>query len=192
MDEQQNKLHSEVVQFVKDHPELFEEVGRWLDEHNIDNLNYAWELASTSGDWDKVLYVAGQCDNEEKIFNVLYANVRYSTSKHPSELLIRNAFDKGKRAVKQDQNEGRLKAAGTGEGNNEHNADDKERSRPLFSKDWAYIFGLSRNKMREIREENEVYHFRQVSPRKWTLPRRELPAEYLEKYRNVTTNKSPQ
>ena len=65
-----------------------------------------------------------------------------------------------------------------------------EYSQPLFMKKWAYIFGVSPNKMRELRESKQ-YHFRQVSPRKWTLPKGELPAEYLEKYRSVIP-KNPQ
>ena len=67
---------------------------------------------------------------------------------------------------------------------------DKEYSLPLFMKKWAYIFGVSPNKMRELRE-GEHYHFRKVSPRKWTLPKGELPAEYLEKYRD-DISKNPQ
>jgi len=63
---------------------------------------------------------------------------------------------------------------------------DEEHSLPLFTKQWAYIFGVSRNKMRELRESNQ-YHFHQVSKRKWSLPKKELPTEYLEKYRNANS-----
>lgn len=69
--------------------------------------------------------------------------------------------------------------------------DNEEYSFPLFMSDWARIFGVSRNKIRELRED-EQYHFRRVSDRKWSLPKKELPAEYLEKYRNHPTSKSPQ
>jgi hypothetical protein len=58
-----------------------------------------------------------------------------------------------------------------------------EYSLPLSMKKWAGILGFSENKMREVREANDKYHFDQVSPRKWRLPKDELPAEYLEKYR---------
>ena len=68
---------------------------------------------------------------------------------------------------------------------------DVEYSLPLFMKQWAVIFGISRNKMSELRD-SERYHFRQVSDRKWSLPKNELPAEYLEKYRNHPTRKIPQ
>jgi len=66
---------------------------------------------------------------------------------------------------------------------------DKEYSLPLSMTKWAFVFGVSRNKMREFRD-NKQYHFRQVSPRKWSLPKKELPAEYLEKYRITTHSKS--
>lgn len=65
-----------------------------------------------------------------------------------------------------------------------------EHSLPLFMKQWAYIFGVSANKMRELRKGNQ-YHFREVSPRKWTLPKGELPAEYLEKFRSVIPKSQP-
>ena len=61
---------------------------------------------------------------------------------------------------------------------------DKEHSQPLFMTQWAYIFGISKNTMRQLRKSDQ-YHFRQVSQRKWTLPKEELPAEYFEKYRNA-------
>jgi hypothetical protein len=54
-------------------------------------------------------------------------------------------------------------------------------------KKWAKILGISENKMKEIREDGKAYHFVQVSARKWKLPKKELPAEYLEKYRSVTS-----
>jgi hypothetical protein len=59
-----------------------------------------------------------------------------------------------------------------------------EHSMPLGVKKWADIFGVSENKLREFRD-SKMYHFRQVSPRRWTLPKNELPAEYLEKYRQA-------
>lgn len=69
-------------------------------------------------------------------------------------------------------------------------AGDTEHSLPLFMKQWAYIFGVSANKMRELRKGNQ-YHFRKVSPRKWILPKGELPAEYLEKFRSVIPKSQP-
>jgi len=60
----------------------------------------------------------------------------------------------------------------------------EEQSKPLSMKDWGKIFKLSPNKLREIRESKKPkYHFQQVSKRRWTLPKSELPAEYLEKFR---------
>jgi hypothetical protein len=61
-----------------------------------------------------------------------------------------------------------------------------EHSFPLGVKSWARIFGISENKLRELRD-GKTYHFRKVSPRLWTLPKSELPAEYLEKYRQATS-----
>lgn len=60
---------------------------------------------------------------------------------------------------------------------------DVEYTKPLQNKQWAEIFGYSPNKMRDLRNEGKVYHFKQVSARRWSLPIDELPAEYLEKYR---------
>jgi hypothetical protein len=60
----------------------------------------------------------------------------------------------------------------------------EEQSKPLTMKDWGKILELSPNKLREIRQsKNPKYHFQQVSPRRWTLPKSELPTEYLEKFR---------
>jgi hypothetical protein len=61
-----------------------------------------------------------------------------------------------------------------------------EYSMPLAWNKWAYWFGVSPNKLRELRE-NNTYHFVQVSKRLWVLPKHELPAEYLEKYRHTAT-----
>jgi hypothetical protein len=66
----------------------------------------------------------------------------------------------------------------------EQPTENKEHSLPLGVKQWAFIFGISKNKLRELRE-NKMYHFRQVSSHLWTLPKNELPAEYLEKYRQA-------
>lgn len=65
-----------------------------------------------------------------------------------------------------------------------------ERSLPLKWKDWVYIFGVSPNKLREYREKKK-YHFDQISPRRWTLPKHELPSEYLEKYRSIIAQNKP-
>lgn len=59
-----------------------------------------------------------------------------------------------------------------------------EYSKPLAMKHWATIFGVGKNKMRELRD-SDKYHFKQISDRKWVLPKNELPAEYLEKYRKT-------
>jgi len=58
----------------------------------------------------------------------------------------------------------------------------KEYSKPLSQKEWADIFEMSRNKMSELMK-GKQYHFKKISDRKWVLPKNELPAEYLEKYR---------
>ena len=55
------------------------------------------------------------------------------------------------------------------------------RSLPLGNTKWAQIFGVSPNKMREIRRSDD-YHFKPVGERRWSLPKNELPAEYLAKY----------
>lgn len=61
-----------------------------------------------------------------------------------------------------------------------------EYSIPLTMKRWAFFFGLSPNKLRELRK-NKTYHFRQISPRRWALPKHELPTEYLETYRHIVS-----
>jgi hypothetical protein len=48
---------------------------------------------------------------------------------------------------------------------------------------WADILNMSENKLRELR--GKKYHFDQISSRKWRLPKREIPTEYLEKYRKA-------
>jgi hypothetical protein len=58
-----------------------------------------------------------------------------------------------------------------------------EYSKPLPMKKWAIILGVSENKMKEIREAGDKYHFDKVSARKWRLPMHEIPTEYLQKYR---------
>jgi len=57
-----------------------------------------------------------------------------------------------------------------------------EYSMPMGWGKWAQIFGMSAKALRELRE-RQAYHFDQVSPRRWRLPLHELPAEYIEKYR---------
>ncbi len=59
-------------------------------------------------------------------------------------------------------------------------------SEPLAWNKWALIFGLSPNKLRELRKQGK-YHFDQVSGRRWRLPMDELPAEYLQKFRPHTS-----
>jgi len=68
-------------------------------------------------------------------------------------------------------------------------AEEVKYSLPLSMNKWASILGLSENKMKEIREAGDKYHFDKVSARKWRLPENELPAEYLEKYRAVIRSK---
>jgi len=59
-----------------------------------------------------------------------------------------------------------------------------EYSMPLPMTKWAEILGLSENTLREARKEKK-YHFLEVSKRRWSLPKQELPTEYLEKYRHA-------
>lgn len=69
-----------------------------------------------------------------------------------------------------------------------------EHSLPLSWKQWADVFDMSKKALRDIREaDNPVYHFRKTrkNARKWTLPKHELPAEYLEKYRKVASQSQP-
>jgi hypothetical protein len=61
-----------------------------------------------------------------------------------------------------------------------------EHSLPLAWKKWADVFGVSENTLRKWRKDKK-YHFNPVSKRRWTLPKNELPAEYLEKYRSHTS-----
>lgn len=56
-----------------------------------------------------------------------------------------------------------------------------EQSFPLSLSQWAKIFSVSRPTLNKMRKEG-IYHFKQTSPRKWTLPKKEIPTEYLEKY----------
>ncbi|MCJ7634232.1 hypothetical protein MUP77_17815 [Candidatus Bathyarchaeota archaeon] len=57
-----------------------------------------------------------------------------------------------------------------------------EYSLPLPMTKWAYILGVSPNTLRKMRKQKK-YHFKNKSERRWTLPIHEMPAEYLEKYR---------
>ena len=59
-----------------------------------------------------------------------------------------------------------------------------EYSKPLGLKEWAIIFDVGRNKMREMINGSE-YRFEKVGEngRKWKLLKSDIPAEYLEKYR---------
>ena len=80
----------------------------------------------------------------------------------------------------------------SGEENKNNTEDAVEYSRPLSWKQWADIFGMSKAALRVIRDDAEsIYHFRKPrkNARRWTLPKNELPAEYLEKYRGVITKK---
>jgi len=59
-----------------------------------------------------------------------------------------------------------------------------EMSLPLGLNKWATIFGVSVNTIRIWRDDpKSKYHFDKKSERKWSLPLKELPVEYLEKYR---------
>ena len=70
-----------------------------------------------------------------------------------------------------------------------------EHSLPLSWKQWARdVFDMDEKTLRNIRKsENPIYHFRKTHPkgRKWTLPIHELPAEYLERYRNQIKKTTP-
>jgi hypothetical protein len=65
-----------------------------------------------------------------------------------------------------------------------------EQSLPLAWYKWANVFGVSENTLRKWRKDKK-YHFNKVSGRKWTLPKNELPAEYLEKYRHAVPQTQP-
>ncbi len=61
-------------------------------------------------------------------------------------------------------------------------------SLPLSLKKWASIFDCSINVVREWKNDpKSPYHFEKIGGRKWRLPLKELPAEYLEKYKNPPT-----
>ncbi len=66
----------------------------------------------------------------------------------------------------------------------------QEYSLPLTMKKWASIFGVSENALRKLRDEKK-YHFVKVNARAWKLPKDELPTEYLEKYRQHTSQSQP-
>ena len=64
-------------------------------------------------------------------------------------------------------------------------------SKPVSLKKWQYVFGVGKNKIREI-VNGDDYHFVQVSDRKWKLPLDEFPAEYnkqIEEYRSHINSK---
>jgi hypothetical protein len=63
-----------------------------------------------------------------------------------------------------------------------------EYSRALPMSKWADILGFSEKTLGNL---SETYHFHQVSDRRWSLPKHELPAEYLEKYRGSTRQNYP-
>jgi hypothetical protein len=65
-----------------------------------------------------------------------------------------------------------------------------EYSLPLPMTRWAYILGVSPNTLRQLRKQKK-YHFRKVSARRWTLPKHELPTEYLETYRHTVPQSQP-
>jgi len=66
--------------------------------------------------------------------------------------------------------------------------DTTEHSLPLAWNKWAGIFGVDTKTLRRFKDRGQ-YRFRKVSDRRWTLPISELPAEYMEKYRQATTKK---
>lgn len=63
-----------------------------------------------------------------------------------------------------------------------------ELSLPMSLKNWAVIFDVGINKIRQWKDDGK-YYFVQKSPRKWALPITDLPAEYLEKYREQIDSK---
>lgn len=78
---------------------MFREAEQWLNGFKF--LNEAWELASVSRDWKRILLIAGQCDKDtKKAFCILYNTGRYSGNTHPSNLIILNALEEGKKAIK--------------------------------------------------------------------------------------------
>ena len=93
------QLFRDVAQFDKDNPDALKEAEQWLDDNDFECLNEAWELASVSRDWKRILYIANQCSKDlEMAYAVLYQG-SYTTSTHPSNLIIRNALEEGKTVV---------------------------------------------------------------------------------------------
>jgi len=71
------------------------------------------------------------------------------------------------------------------QGNRNNQSDNTGDSMPLGQINWADIFHVSTNTVRNwIRneDENRQYHFKQVSARKWVLPKSDIPVEYLANY----------
>ncbi|MFC1635161.1 hypothetical protein ACFL5Z_09985 [Planctomycetota bacterium] len=68
--------------------------------------------------------------------------------------------------------------------------DTEPRSKPLWPKQWADIFGVSRSTIRRW-EKDQVKRFKKDTPRKWSLPFSEVPARYLPTYQQTSPpNKS--
>jgi len=104
MDEE---LFHEAAQFVRDNPDSFRNAVLWFEGGGFDSLSDAWEMATVSCDWDKILLIVSQCVSEngedidtEKAYYVMFLG-SYRTSKHPSHLIIENALREAKQAVKQ-------------------------------------------------------------------------------------------
>lgn len=65
-----------------------------------------------------------------------------------------------------------------------------EYSEPLTMEKWAQALNVSPNTLRKLRREKK-YHFDKVHSRGWRLPKHELPAEYLEKFRQYPSQSQP-
>ncbi len=171
MDEKQL---AEVIKFVKANPEEFKEAEKWYKETDFLSKKDAWEESVVFNDWDKILFLVNNFFSEdyEEACSMLYLGIIYTNDIHPTDKIIGFALKKGKQALK----DGKLKPllANTA----------IEYSFPLPMTKWADIFGVSENKLRELRRKKK-YNFDQVSPRKWRLPKHKIPAEYLEKYRQT-------
>lgn len=105
MDEE---LFREAAQFVRDNPDSFRNAVLWFEGGGFDSLSDAWEMATVSCDWDKILLIVSQCVSENgkdiDTLKAYFAMFRgsYHTSKHPSHLIIENALREAKQAVQKD------------------------------------------------------------------------------------------
>ncbi|MBN2512719.1 MAG: hypothetical protein JXB18_07260 [Sedimentisphaerales bacterium] len=95
------KVLNEAAQFVNDNPGMFTEAEQWTS--SFEQLNEAWELASVSRDWKRILLIASRCSNDLLIARyVLYVG-SYTGSTHPSNLIILNALEEGRKAAQENK-----------------------------------------------------------------------------------------